>query len=69
MCLERKVSTKSCSIVRCLNCGNILKTEFFLISNEEGFHKCPCGYANYLELIGDCLWKQRIVKVKARTPR
>jgi lysyl-tRNA synthetase class I len=63
---ERIVSTKSPSIVRCLNCGRILKTEFILISNDEGFHKCPCGYANYLELIGDYLWRQRIVRAKAK---
>jgi len=64
---ERIVSTKSPSIVRCPYCGRILKTEFIVISNDEGFHKCLCGYANYLELIGDYLWKQRIVKARAKS--
>jgi hypothetical protein len=63
------VSAKYSSIVRCLNCGLILRSEFKLCNNDEGWQACSCGYNNHFTLIGDFLWEVRLIKIKPKEPK
>ena len=58
----RYVSIKYTTKVNCLNCRRILRSEFKLCSNDEGYQTCQCGYTNYFTLVGDHLWEQSIGK-------
>lgn len=48
--------TGQSSIVRCVNCGRVLTSEFKIANNDAGYQTCRCGYTNYFKCIGDFLW-------------
>jgi hypothetical protein len=62
------LSTKHSSPVNCLNCGRLLRSEPYLLSNDSVSQFCPCGYDNIITFVEECLWEVRLKKVEPEGP-